>query len=210
MSSGMSVTQWIGQLKAGEESALERLRQRYWPLLVSLARKKLAAVPRLTDDDEDVAQEAFWGFYRSFKAGQLPRLGNRQHLLALLTIITVRKAASHIEREGRIKRGGGQVQGESALEFLAGSSNNARAIEQVVDSAVSPDELAAIKDLYSHYVNALPEDLRDIAEQYLANCPTREIAQRRGCAVRTIERKIEITLREWQKMANDSVSRLGD
>jgi len=206
MSAGMSVTQWIGQLKAGEESALERLRQRYWPLLVSLARRKLANVPRLAEDDEDVAQEAFWSFYQSFKNGKLPLFENRQHLLALLTIITARKAATYIEHEGRIKRGGGHVQGESALEHLASSTSNARAIDRVEDPAISPDEEAVARDLYSHYINALPEDLRTIAEQYLANCPKPDIAQAKHCAVRTVERKIELILREWQKLAAEGVN----
>jgi len=206
MSAGMSVTQWIGRLKAGEEAALERLRRRYWPLLVSLARKKLAAVPRLVEDDEDVAQDAFWSFYQSFKGGLLPRLENRQHLLALLTIITVRKAASHIEHEGRIKRGGGQIQGESVLECLAASTTDVRGIDRVEDSAVSPAEQAAAIDLYAHYVNALPADLRDVAEQYLANRSNQDIAQARRCAVRTVERKIKIILTEWQRMARDSIN----
>ena len=81
MSSSGSVTQWIGQLKAGEEQALEKLRQRYWPFLVRLAHKKMNGVRPGVVDDEDIAQETFWSFYRSFHAGQLPLVENRQQLV---------------------------------------------------------------------------------------------------------------------------------
>ena len=82
MPSEGTITQWITQLKAGEEQALEKLRQRYWPFLMRLAQKKLSGVRPGAIDEEGVAQEAFWSFYRSFKAGQLPQLENRQNLFA--------------------------------------------------------------------------------------------------------------------------------
>ena len=207
MGTGGSVTQWIGQFKAGEEQALEKLRQRYWPYLVRLAHKKLAGVRGGAVDDEDVVQEAFWSFYRSFRKGRLPVLENRQHVLALLTIITVHQAANHREREGCVKRGAGRVQGESALEFLVGSTSSARGIEQVEDSALAPDEEVVAHDMYSHYVNALPEDLRHIAEQYLANRPLDAIARAKRCSVSTVRRKIKsFILPQWQRMAADSVN----
>ena len=105
MSTGGSVTHWIAELKAGDETALDKLRRRYRPFLVALAAKKPKGSPRRAADEEDVAQEAFWGFYRSFKNGRLPKLQNRHDLLALLTIITARKAAHQTERDRRQKRG---------------------------------------------------------------------------------------------------------
>ena len=128
--------------------------------------------------------------------------------MALLTLITAHQAANHREREHAIKRGAGRVQGESALEHLAGVTANARGIEQVEDSTLGPDEAAVANDLYSHYINALSEDLRDIAEQYLANRSMEDIAKTKCCAISTVRRKINnFILPKWQKMAADSVRR---
>jgi hypothetical protein len=72
MSRGGSVTTWITQLQAGEESVLGYLHARYWPWLVGLARSKMKGARLHAADEEDVAQQAFFSFYRTFKAGGAP------------------------------------------------------------------------------------------------------------------------------------------
>jgi RNA polymerase sigma factor (sigma-70 family) len=194
MSSTGSVTAWIGQLKAGEEAALAKLHARYWPFLVGLARNRLKGVPGRATDEEDVAQDAFWSFYRSLKAGQVPRLFNRQHFLALLSHIIACKAVNHIEHErGVQKRGAGKVQGESALDSL------------VADDRPTPLEQLLLDESYQHFVSCLPEKLRPFAELYLAGCTHKEIAARLGCVERTVERKIPLILERWQQLAGESL-----
>ncbi len=205
MSSGGSVTHWIAELKAGDEAVLEKLRRRYWPFLVQLAAKHLKGAPRRTADEEDVAQDAFWGFYRSFKSGRLPKLQNRHDLLALLTIITARKAAHQVERDRRQKRGGGQERGESALDVLASSDSDARGIQRVASPTLGPDEEVMARDTYEHFVNRLSQGLRPIAEAWLAGSSHREIAKLLNCAVRTVDRKVVIILDECRKLAAESV-----
>src|SRR3972149_5449343 len=162
MSSGGSVTYWIAELKAGDEAALEKLRRRYWPFLVGLAAKNLKGTPRRAADEEDVAQDAFWGFYRSFKNGRLPKLQNRHDLLALLTIITARKTAHQVERDRRQKRGGGQERGESALDGPASSYSEGREMNRVENPTLGPEEEVMARDAYEHFVTRLPQDLRPI------------------------------------------------
>jgi DNA-directed RNA polymerase specialized sigma24 family protein len=117
MFSSGSVYTWISQLQAGEETALAKLRERYWPRLVGLARQRLKEVPGRYADEEDVAQEAFWSFYRCLKAGRPFRLASRHDLLALLTHIIAWKAVNQIQHErGVQKRGGSRVVSLSGLE----------------------------------------------------------------------------------------------
>jgi len=84
MASEGSVTQWLAQLKAGDEEALGQIQGRYWKFLVKLADRQLDGAPRRVEDEEDVAQKAFWSFYNSVKDGRIPRLVNRSDLLSLL------------------------------------------------------------------------------------------------------------------------------
>src|SRR6516162_7558826 len=101
-----SVSTWIEQLKAGDEAALGKLHARYWPYLVNLARRKLGETPRRATDEEDVAQQAFWGFYKSVRSGKLPQLTNRHQFLALLSHITGCHAANQIKHELGVQKHG--------------------------------------------------------------------------------------------------------
>jgi RNA polymerase sigma factor (sigma-70 family) len=189
MSSGGSVTAWIQQLKKGEAAALAKLHARYWCSLVAIARKRLEGTPQRASDEEDVAQEAFWSFYRSLKAGRVPRLDHRDDLLALLTHIIACRAANQIHHEvGVQKRDAGAVEGESVLEELS------NAVEP------TPLEQAVLNDCYQHYLGRLPENHRDFAELWLAGYTHKEIAERLGFVERTVERKIARILAQWREL----------
>jgi DNA-directed RNA polymerase specialized sigma24 family protein len=150
----------------------------------------LRGAPAGAADEEDVAQEAFWSFYRGLREGRLPRLENRGDLLALLTHIIACKAVNRIAHEvGTQKRGAGRTRGDSALGELAQAAGPA------------PLEEALLHDCYVHYVGGLPEHLRAVAELYLAGCTHKETADRLGCVERTVERKIALILDKWRQMA---------
>jgi RNA polymerase sigma factor (sigma-70 family) len=203
-----SVSIWIQQLKDNEEVALAELHMRYWPFLVNLARRKLGGAPRRATDEEDVAQQAFWQFCRSVRAGNFPHLVNRHDLLALLSHITACQAVNQIKHElGVKKRGAGEVKGESVLDLLRDSGDGSpRGLEQIEDPSLSPTETTLLKDCYQHYVQALPSHLRDFAELHLAGLTYREIAERLECTERTVDRKMALIQANWRRQAERDLS----
>ncbi len=191
MSLAGSMTMLIRQLKAGEEEALTRLHARYGPLLIAKARKKLqgAGSTRRAADEEDVVQEAFWSFYLSLKAGKLAKLENRADFLALLTHIVACQAHIQLTHDNAQKRSADLVTGDSVWETLA------------AESEPTPLENALLNDCYHHYLDGLPQTLREVAELYLANLTQTEIAARLNCVPRTVQRKLALILERWQEMA---------
>lgn len=207
MSANGSVSVWIQQLKDNEESALAELHMRYWPFLVDLARRKLGGVPRRATDEEDVAQQAFWQFCKSVRAGNFPNLVNRHDLLALLSHITVCQAVNQIKHEiGVKKRGAGEVKGESVFGLSRDSSDNSpQGIQQIEDPGLSPLETSLLNDCYQHYVQALPPHLRDFAELHLAGLTYREIAESLDCTERTVDRKMALIQANWRRQAENDL-----
>src|SRR5262245_49065489 len=115
MSSDAPVSHWVQELRAGNQAAAQWLWEAYFQRLVVLARQRLAGTPRRVADEEDVALSAFDSFCRGAGQGRFPRLEDRNDLWQLLVVVTARKALDLRQHEHRLKRGGGNVRGESAF-----------------------------------------------------------------------------------------------
>jgi DNA-directed RNA polymerase specialized sigma24 family protein len=124
----------------------------------------------------------------------VPRLETRDDLLALLAHIIACKAVNQIQHEvGTQKRSAERTEDDAALQSLAAAAGP------------TPLEQALLNDCYAHFLDGLPDKLREVAELYLAGCTHREIAERLGCVERTVERKLPLVLARWQEMAAASV-----
>ncbi|HKB40937.1 MAG TPA: ECF-type sigma factor [Gemmataceae bacterium] len=202
MSSTGSVTTWVEQLRAGNRAAAQQLWERYFSRLVSLARRKLRGLRRCAADEEDVALSAFDSFYRGAEQGRFPQLDDRDDLWALLVVITVRKAIDLRQRETSQKAGGGKVAGESALDGLLGPEEGGAGIERVVGAEPTPELAAQAADEVQRLLGMLPkEEVRAVALLKLEGYTNAEIAERRGCAEVTVERRLALIRSLWKESA---------
>src|SRR5262249_4994297 len=132
MRSHGEVTVWLRRLKEGDAAAAQHLWEAYFRRLIGLARKKLRDLPRRAADEEDGASPAFVSFGWGADQGRFPRPDDRGDLWQVLVLVTARKAANLRQHEARLKRGGGQVRGESGLLGPGDAPEAGRAIEQVI------------------------------------------------------------------------------
>jgi DNA-directed RNA polymerase specialized sigma24 family protein len=196
-----SITQWIDQLKAGEDTAAQEIWQRYWTRLVSLARGKLRPSRRREADEEDVALSAFDSFCRGAGAGRFPLLRDRNNLWSLLIVITARKAADQIDREFRQKRGGALVRGESALvDKNQGGGDSLRGLDRVAGREPTAQFAAQVAEECERLLDKLDNNiLRSIALSKMEGYTNAEIASKLGCVEGTVERKLRLIRGLWQE-----------
>jgi DNA-directed RNA polymerase specialized sigma24 family protein len=184
-----SITHWIAQLKTGNADAAEPLWEAYFPRLVELARGRLVGGPRRAADEEDVALSAFHSFCARARAGRFPRLADRHSLWPLLVVITARKCAELFRRENRQKR---RPAGQTAVD-----------LETLLSQEPTPDFAAQAVDELDHLLGRLDEtgdpELRRIAQWKMEGDTTEEVAQRLGCVRRTVERKLALIVRVWER-----------
>jgi RNA polymerase sigma factor (sigma-70 family) len=197
MASSESVTRWIGQLKAGEEEAAQRLWERYFGALVGLARRKLLGRRRVSDE-EDVALSAFATFCRGARAGRFSQLRDRHNLWPLLMVLTRRKAHDAVKRERAQKRGGGAVRGESALLGAQTGADGERGFEQILGREPTPAFALEVAEEVRRLLDRLgDEELRAVALWKLEGYTNAEIAAQLGCITKTIERKLRVIRSIW-------------
>jgi DNA-directed RNA polymerase specialized sigma24 family protein len=192
-----SVTHWIEQLKAGDSRAAAPVWERYYARLVELARRRLQASSRAAADEEDVALSAFHTFCKAAQEGRFPRLEDRDDLWRLLVTITDRKALDQARDQRRQKRGGGRVQSESAL--VAGDDERA-GFAGVAGREPTPEFAALMAEECGRLLDRLgDEGLRAVAVCKMEGHSNEEVADRLGCALRTVERKLALIRDFWEQ-----------
>ena len=197
MSAPGSVSNWLVQLKDGDAAAAQPLWERDFPRLVALARKRLRGAQQREADEEDVALSALDSFCRGAEQGRFPRLGDRDDLWQLLVVITVRKALDLLARQGRLKRGGGKLRGESWWFDPANPDNGG--IEQVVGTVPTPEFAAQVAEQCRRLLDMLGDDeLRDIAVWKMEGYSNEQIAERLGRALATVERRLRVIRKLWE------------
>jgi DNA-directed RNA polymerase specialized sigma24 family protein len=195
-----AVTLLLQQIQTGQRDAAEALWRLYFPRLVRLARSHLQGLPRRAADEEDVALTAFDSFCRGAEQGRFPSLFGRDELWKLLVTITARHAAEWRQRETRDKRGGGDVRGHSALTPPEGSSAGGDAFDRVAGKALDPGFEAAVAESCRRLLDLLgDEQLRRIAVWKMEGHTNQEIADRLGCVVETVERRLRLIRSLWQR-----------
>jgi DNA-directed RNA polymerase specialized sigma24 family protein len=184
-----SVSHWLTLLQAGDAAAAQPLWERYFRRLVGLARGKLQGAARQVADEEDVALSAFDTFCRNARGGRFPRLGDRDDLWRLLVLLTARKA-SHLRRDqGRQKRGGGLA-----------PVPEAPALEEVLGREPSPEFAAEVAEEWRRLLAVLGDaGLEAVALWKMEGYENAEIAARLGCAPRTVERRLQLIRKLWEK-----------
>jgi DNA-directed RNA polymerase specialized sigma24 family protein len=191
-----SVTRLIVDLKAGDPVAAQPLWERYFERLVHLARKRLSArrPGAAVEDEEDAALSAFESFCTGAARGRFPRLADRDELWRLLVVITARKASAQVHRHGAQKRGGGMSP--------RASSEEEGALEGIIGNEPSPEFAAMVAEEYERLLDRLDDEgLRQVALWRMEGYTNDEVAEKLGCARRTVARRLELIRQIWEEEA---------
>ena len=171
-----SVTQWIDDLKQGDDAAAHQLWDRYFSRLLSFAQRKLGSSTKRLADEEDVVLNAFHALFRGASAGRFEQLTNRDDLWRLLVAITAKEAVTQMRHAGRLKRGGGQVRGESI--FGRPDDSIPAGFDQVLISEPTPEFLAMMQEEHERLLGLLRDDkVRQVALLRMQGYSNEEIGQ---------------------------------
>jgi DNA-directed RNA polymerase specialized sigma24 family protein len=192
MTSLGSVSAWVRELQTGDRDAAQKLWERCFQKLVRLARAKLRDTPRAAADEEDVALSAFDSFFRGAKHGRFPQLTDRHDLWRLLVAITERKAVDLARHERRQKRTGSAVNPSARAGAVSADAAEAH-LEQLAALEPTPEFAAQVADECERLLRSLENaGLRSVALWKMEGYTNAEIAEKLGCGLRSVERKLRL------------------
>jgi len=180
-----SVTQWIVDLRSGNDEAAQKLWGRYFHRLVALARRRSRGVGLY--DEEDVALSVFDAFCRMSQddPGQNP--AGRDELWRLLAVITVRKVQQRLKGERAQKRGG-RLQ-----------RTDVTSLDQLTGSAPPPDYSVMMAEECQRLVLGLGDaGLESIVGWKLDGYTNEEIAAKMQCSRWSVQRRLRLIQSIWQ------------
>jgi DNA-directed RNA polymerase specialized sigma24 family protein len=189
-----SISLWLEEVKDGNDDAARQLWTRYFPMLVAIARRRLGGIPCRLEDEEDIALSALNCFCRAADAGRLPDLNDRHGLWRLLCRITHQKTVDVIRRA--TARGG-----DAVVWNLHNPVDNSDLpiVAVLAEDAPAADVAEMMADEMRRLLQMLPHDeLRAIAIAKMDGYTNLEIADKLGCAMRTVERRLSYIRTIWR------------
>lgn len=193
MSSSGSVSRWIDAVKRGDAEGIEAIWDRYFPELVCLAERRLRGTPRTAEDEQDVAARALESFFRAAENGRFPDLADREGLWRLISTIAQRRAIDVIRRQQRNPLG-------LEVDLTRGRDRSVSPLQHAPDPDPTPMLATMLEENLRRRLEALGDrELVEIALLKMDGYSNAEIAERLSCALRTIERRLELIRKKWQR-----------
>ena len=144
---------------------------------------------------------AFDSFCAGLARGRFTELGDRDDLWKLLVVITARKASAQLDRRRALKRGGAFSRVDQAHAAAEGDSEpGADLLAHLVGQEPTPEFAAMVAEETRQLLARLEDDqLRQIALDRMEGYTTEEIAERLGCARRTVSRRLDLIRTIWSE-----------
>ncbi len=184
-----SVSGWISRLPHGDKDAQAKIWERYGDVVTRMARRFLGGVQRRDSDEEDVSVQVLCSLYKKFESGDFSEVTNREQLWGLLMSMTRNKAAETARHKRALKRGAGNVRGESVFQDAQNEKNG---LDQQVQTRGQLDPAEYQTFQFMELIDCLGDDeLRKIALLRIGGFSNAEICERTGLEERTLFRRFE-------------------
>lgn len=167
----------------------QRIFDQYFDSLARYAEARLGRRNRRVADGEDVALSALGSFFDRYGETSVREIKSDDSLWPLIVTIVHRKALNQVRREAQLKRGGGDVRGDSVLSEVP--------VEADVRWDSTPDGVVESLEAVNLLLAELPPELAEIANRRLEGYTNAEIAALIGCSVATIERRLKLIRSVW-------------
>jgi len=185
--SALEVTDWLNDLRAGDDVAAARLWKYLQPRLTELGRRSLRSADSACYDEDDVAQSAFHALCAAVRNGQYDELENRSSIWSLVATIAMNKVRRRANYNSATRRGGEMVRIE------AGDAD-------MLSTDLSSEEQVMMQEECERLIALLSRDeVKEVAMLKVEGHTNEEIATLQGCTRRSVQRRLDIIRSIWSQ-----------
>jgi DNA-directed RNA polymerase specialized sigma24 family protein len=200
MSSDDPVTLWIDELRNADEAAAQKLWNHFVHRLYELGRKRLRPATRRVYDEEDAAQSAFHSVCVGIAAGRYPDLRDRNGLWRLMLTITARKVGHRHRHDEQERRDVRRTFSDSIFLPSSDASGGAGTLG-IASREPTPEFAAEFVETCNTLFNSLDDPtLQQVVTLRMDGHSDAEIADRLKCSRRTVQRRVEVIRRHWDRL----------
>lgn len=181
-----SISVWIQAAKEGDDTAAQRLFERYFEAIANISRNRVARKRRVEDED-DAAIVTLNAILAGLASGKYPDVNDRTSLWPLLIDIVIKNSKKQIRKDSAEKRGGGLVSGESV--FIRATDGEMQFADFALDQICDQDSIE-LAEVIQKLRADLSEDDQAILDLKLEQRSNREIAKLLGRPSRSVDRRI--------------------
>jgi RNA polymerase sigma factor (sigma-70 family) len=191
-----SVTRLIRDCRAGSDPAATELWQRLNERLLRLAAKRMPRRGSIVDP-EDIAVDAYYSFLRRHRQGEFPELSTRDDAWRMLFVIVIRKTVNAIRHSMRQRRNPDQ---QGSATFVLSLSGRSKFTAGPISNTPCPATEALLTESVQALLATLPDkQLQEIALAKVEGFTNQEVAQKLGCSLATVERRLKMIRLIWEK-----------
>lgn len=192
MTEEISITNWMGQLKDGDNAAAEPIWHHFFGRLVEFARAKLRGSSKVVSDEEDVALSVLKSVCIGIRAGRFADLESSESLWRMLLVVCGRKISNHRAFNNRAKR---DVKNQVAID----SDNHW--VHSLISQEPTPEMAAELTENLSVLLEGLERpELKEIAILKMQGYTNEEMGIKLDCSLSTIERKLRTIRALWKNL----------
>lgn len=183
-----SISQCIAEVhESGSAAALERICNRYYEQLASIASRHLRSASGRIADEHAVANQALFEFFDRSTKGHFAEVQSRGELLPLLIRLTRDRVIDEIRRLTAAKRGAGKTRGHS---IFVSNGNQTGGFDTFSAPYDHPSTREIVKEELTRIMDRLPDQAtRTILVLRSEGYKDKEIAKELNVSLATVERK---------------------
>ncbi|MCR9202842.1 MAG: ECF-type sigma factor [Planctomycetaceae bacterium] len=192
-----SVTRIIRKMQRGDDDEADVLWNRFYTRLTRLVRNRLSLQNKSLADEEDVALQSLGELFKGLLEGKYPDLANRESTWSLLVTVATRNVVDEVNKEQRLKRGGGNVLRETEV----GTLDETAFLDNLPSDVSAPDVQVMITECCADMLESLGDrTLQSIAVMKTAGAGNQEVARALGLSLRSVERRLKEIRTRWSSI----------